>query len=507
MSQIQQAASVLLARGPGSQEVFVVRRAESLRFFGGFLAFPGGKALPSDAAVPVHANGDLPWPSARIVAAARELFEETGVLVARRTDGTFPSSGGELDRLRSRLADDEPAFAAVLAELGVTLHARDFRPLGGLTTPDFVPVRFDTAFFIADLPPNQHAEVWAGELDQGYWATATDVIDAWLHGESLVSPPTVTILEAVRGRPIDDAPVLLGPLLRELHSGLMHPIYFAPAVQMIPLRTQALPPSTHTNTFFVGTGPHYLIDPGPPYPDEQQRLFRVLDAHAAAGRKPDVVVLTHHHPDHIGAAAVCAERYGVPVYAHPLTTELLRGKVPVAKAIHDGDRLDLGMAPDGRGTWHLEALHTPGHAPGHLAFYEPHYRLLLAGDMVSTLSSIVIAPPDGDLEIYLRSLHRLRELDCRMLLPSHGTATPRPRKVLDDCIEHRIKREEQLVEALREKPRTIRDLAEELYKGLPAPLMRFAELQLQAGLEKLRREGRAESVGQGKELSWHLHHE
>jgi len=174
---------------------------------------------------------------------------------------------------------------------------------------------------------------------------------------------------------------------------------------------------------------------------------------------------------------------------------LLAGKIGVQRAIHDGDRLDLGLAPDG-GRWHLEAIHTPGHASGHLAFYEPHYRLLFAGDMVSTLSSIVIAPPDGDLAVYLESLERLRKYDARLLLPSHGSPTVRSAEVLADTIAHRREREQQLLAALAAGPRRVADLARELYHGLPAPLVRFAEMQVSAGLEKLRLEGRAHPSGE-----------
>jgi glyoxylase-like metal-dependent hydrolase (beta-lactamase superfamily II) len=140
----------------------------------------------------------------------------------------------------------------------------------------------------------------------------------------------------------------------------------------------------------------------------------------------------------------------------------------------------------------LEAIHTPGHAAGHLAFYESHYRLLFAGDMVSTLSSVVIAPPEGDLAVYIDSLRWLREYDCRLLLPSHGGPSARPRHVLDECLAHRAERERQLFTALSVRPRRMPELAVELYRGLPANLMRFAELQVLAGLLKLQREGRAE---------------
>ena len=106
------------------------------------------------------------------------------------------------------------------------------------------------------------------------------------------------------------------------------------------------------------------------------------------------MVLTHHHPDHIGAANACSQRYGVPILAHPLTAQALRGRVEVQQYLDDGACLDLGRRRR-RGRWHLQAIHTPGHAPGHLAFYEPRYRLLFVGDMVSTLSSVVIAAAGG----------------------------------------------------------------------------------------------------------------
>jgi glyoxylase-like metal-dependent hydrolase (beta-lactamase superfamily II) len=178
--------------------------------------------------------------------------------------------------------------------------------------------------------------------------------------------------------------------------------------------------------------------------------------------------------------------------------------VAVSRTLEDGDRLDLGTAPDGRGPWHLEAVYTPGHAPGHLAFYEAHYRLLLAGDMVSTLSSVVIAPPDGDLAVYLASLRRLRGYACRLLLPGHGSPSSRPAAVLEEALEHRTRREEQLLAALGPAPRTVADLAEEMYQGLPTPMMRFARLQVLAGLQKLEREGRVQAVGNGPEPGWAL---
>jgi glyoxylase-like metal-dependent hydrolase (beta-lactamase superfamily II) len=131
-----------------------------------------------------------------------------------------------------------------------------------------------------------------------------------------------------------------------------------------------------------------------------------------------------------------------------------------------------------------------------MAFYEQYYRLLFAGDMVSTVSSVVIAPPDGDLTVYLQSLRRLASLDSRLLLPGHGGVSSCPQKTIETCISHRVQREEQLLAALSSGPRSMNDLLVEVYKGVPDPMMKFARWQLQAGLEKLRREGKAFEGGE-----------
>jgi endoribonuclease LACTB2 len=470
----------MLAHERGSKEIFVVGRAPALRFLGGFLAFPGGK---------VHASEDVlarstPGLTGQHVAAVRELFEEAGVLLARDAGGAYLSAE-TLIPLRRELMAEQITFHDLLAEHKLHLRPDDLTFVGSLVTPPFAPFRFDTAFFVAVLPPGQTAEVWPGELTEGNWRSAEQVLADWSAGDMLVSPPTVALLQAIRSRPVEEWPNQLTPLLA--HRASEGPIWFSPGVQMIPLFTEGLPPSTHTNAYLVGNDPAYLIDPGTSDAEEQGRLFELLSSRRLRG-----VVLTHHHPDHIGAAKVCAERYGVPILAHPLTARELHGRIEVHQFINDGDCLDLGISPAGRSGWHLQAIHTPGHAIGHLSFWEPHYRLLFAGDMISTLSSVLVPPPPhGDLAAYLDSLRRLQTYPARLLLPAHGSPTARPAFVLEQALSHRREREEQLLQVLESGPKTVPELAVELYRGLPADLMRFAEMQIQAGLHKLQCEGRA----------------
>jgi endoribonuclease LACTB2 len=496
----------LLVRRSEPQEVYVVQRARSLRFFGGFLAFPGGKVHETDAEVPVigavGASADLDTQRVRRVAAVRELFEETGVLLARTTQGDFPRSDADLEEFRRELMEHPRVFGRMLAERGLSIHAEDLVSVGNLVTPPFAPLRFDTSFFLATCPPNQAAAVWPGELEEGEWAPATRVLEAWRSGASLISPPTLLILEAMESQ---DQRLLAQRLtqLFDSHNGDAIPaIFVSPDVQVLPLRTLALPPSTHTNAFLVGRDPAYLIDPGTADAEEQRRLFAALDERLAAGVKLKAIVLSHHHPDHVGGASACAQRYGVPIWAHPWTASALQKKLTVSAEINPGDRLELGTSPDGTGRWHLEAIGTPGHAPGHLVFYEPRYRLLFAGDMVSTQSSIVIVPPQGDLAVYMESLRRLREYPCRLLLPGHGPVTSRALDTIDESIAHRVKREELLCAALGDGPRAVEDLALELYRGVPAHLMKFARMQVLAGLQKLAQEGKAQEATVGAVRGW-----
>ncbi|MGL4551737.1 MAG: MBL fold metallo-hydrolase [Gemmataceae bacterium] len=447
MSGFALAASVVLAR-PADDAVYLVHRSASLRFMGGFVAFPGGKVDPADGG-----------PAG---CAARELFEEAGVLL-----GAPP---GDHSALRRALLAGAGAFPA--APVGL------LAPAGKLITPAFSPVRFDTSFFVALLPPGQDAEVWPGELEAGAWWRIDDALAAWRAGELLLSPPTYSILEVLRGRPAGQWAAALHAALDAIQARRIAPIWFSPGVRMIPLDSPGLPPMRYTNAFLVGTGPRVLIDPGPTDVAEQDALLEDL-----AGVGLDGVILTHHHPDHVGAARRVSEELGVPVWAH-VDAAARMPHVPIDRFLDDGTVLGLGDLQ-------LHAILTPGHAPGHLAFWEPTHRLLFAADLVSPLSSVIVDPEDGDLTDYLASVHRVKDLPARLLLPAHGPPTTRAGQLFARTLEHRAAREEQLLAALAAGRRDLRELALELYRGSPEETLRLAERQIESGLIKLRREGRA----------------
>ena len=95
--------------------------------------------------------------------------------------------------LRRKLIGNTLPFKELLDRLHLRVHAADFLPLGNATTPPFLPIRFDTDFFLAQTPPMQEPEVWPGELESGEWATPGAMLERWRSGKSPVSPPTVTL--------------------------------------------------------------------------------------------------------------------------------------------------------------------------------------------------------------------------------------------------------------------------------------------------------------------------
>jgi len=492
MSRKRQAVSLVLTKNPGSNEVYLVERNPKLKFFGGFWAFPGGTIDDEDRAAKLLNSENVATENHPfIAAAAREIFEETGILLAR---GAQTPSVQKLAKYQKSLLAEEIKFSEILRKENLQIDANDFNFIASLLTPEFAPVRYDTQFYWVQVPAEQEPKIFKGELIDGRFFQAEQAVQEWQKGELAIVPPVIFMLQELQNSNLKSALSGIRATADKYQAGAIHQIYFAPGVQMIPLKTRTLPPATHTNAYLVGERELYLIDPAAADKTEQEKLWAFLDDRLAEGRKLKGILVTHHHGDHVGALEACRIRYKLPVYAHQKTIERLPGCV-FKGSIDDGTELNLGTTPDGRDDWTLTTYFTPGHAPGHLAFFENRYNQLIAGDLIATLSTIVISPGEGHLPTYMDSLKRMANLGVETIYPSHGPANQNGTAVLKHFIKHRQEREDKLKAALSQKPKSISELVAVVYDDTPSALWSLASLSLESGLIKLIEEGKCVQSG------------
>lgn len=477
------AVVILFRRGADGLEVFWLKREKSLRFAGGFYAFAGGRVDRADSAVPVEG---VVGPAPLIVAAARELFEETGVLLAH---GAERLGRARLDELRRRLLDGSLQFAALLKTQGLALAAADFRAAGRWVTPVSYPLRFDARFHLVEAPAGQEPEVWKGELESGEWIHPAEALARWRSGAVLLHPPNLHVMRVLERA---SSPESALPLLRH-PSALGEDLApqsaeFQRGVVTLPVRTPTLPPATHTNVYLLGTEELLIVDPGAPDEGENRRLLAVL--RGLEGRRPKAIVLTHHHADHVGGLSFLRAELGLPVWAHEVTAQRLGLTADLRLA--EGDVLELGGPQPMR--WRV--LHTPGHTQGHLCLVDEQSHAAVVGDMVAGLGTIVIDPPEGDMAEYVRQLERLKA-HVGTLYPAHGPPIPDGVAKLDEYLAHRRWREGKVLAALAAlgRPVELRELVPLAYDDVAAFVLPIAERSTHAILEKLHREGRARVEG------------
>lgn len=241
-----------------------------------------------------------------------------------------------------------------------------------------------------------------------------------------------------------------------------------------------------TNTYVIGTGRHrLLLETGEGVEGYDELLAGALREHCD-GAALERIVLTHAHPDHIGGVDRVRAAHG----------DLALHKMPDPSAdrgyhVHalgDGDVVEVEGAT-------LEAVWTPGHARDHLCFFLREERVLFSGDNVLGAGTTVI-PPDGDLDDYLASLRRLRDLDAARIFPAHGPVVEDPAAKIDEYLAHRALRDAQVLEALGSGLSRTRDIVARIYVDIPTYLHGAAAVSVEAHLRRFARLGRARREGE-----------
>ncbi|HSL23482.1 MAG TPA: MBL fold metallo-hydrolase [Vicinamibacterales bacterium] len=218
-------------------------------------------------------------------------------------------------------------------------------------------------------------------------------------------------------------------------------------------------------------------------------------AEALQGAPLARVIVTHAHSDHAsGAPAIAARWPGAVFLKLPWPGRDDRYSVEW-QPLAEGDEVRAGDA-------RLTVVHTPGHAPDHICLWHGETRSLFCGDLAVRGTTVVIpGGRGGSVSAYLRSLERVLALAPAVLLPSHGPQIRDVEPLLRSYIEHRLEREQQIVEALSRRARTIDDLLAQMYPFLDPQLHDAARASIAAHLEKLQDEGRVRESSDG---TWEL---
>jgi glyoxylase-like metal-dependent hydrolase (beta-lactamase superfamily II) len=225
-----------------------------------------------------------------------------------------------------------------------------------------------------------------------------------------------------------------------------------------------------TNSYLVDTPAGLVvIDPGP---DNEAHLNALL---AAIGDTPLAgIIATHSHHDHIDCAAALRMRTGAPLLR--MATDFGAAH-PVDQALSEGD-VSHG----------LRVLHTPGHAPDHICLAQDD-GILFSGDHVMSWSSSTVSPPNGNMSDYYSSLRRLIARADTLYLPGHGPPLSAPQVYVEHLLDHRLRRERDILEMLKSGVHAPRDFVEKLYFRRDPRLFPAAERNVIAHLEKLEGEG------------------
>ena len=522
-------------------EVLLMRRAERGDQNSGAWVFPGGLVDAGDRDAHACCTGlDDAAASVRLglaqggldfyIAALRECFEESGLLLAQDEGGEFVDlhggAGAEVGGWRGPLHRGERRIAELCREAGLKLAVDRLAYFSHWITPVGRAKRFDTRFFVVVAPASQAAAADGNEVVEHAWLRPADALARGI--ELKLMTPTLKSLEVLqrfdsaqavmawaRGltdiglnmprmglssqglRPVtpdelawDEIgrldPAGTGTVWCELRPG--EPVRLSPRVIRVTANNGSMMTGPGTNSYFVGGGERNewaLIDPGPL---DGRHVDALLSAAPGAIRW---IFATHTHADHSPATALLKARTQAAVHGRlPAYPEWQDATFAPDRVLAGGERIALP------GDTTLRVVHTPGHASNHLCYLLEEEKTLFTGDHVMQASTVVINPPDGDMAAYIASLRDLLAEDLEWLAPGHGFLMAQPRRAIEAIIAHRHRREAKVIAAMQVLgPSPVAPLLAQVYDDVPQRLHAMAARSLAAHLHKLRSDGLATESG------------
>ena len=531
------AATLILAReGAGGPEVFLMQRTLKANFVAGAYVFPGGAVDPGDedAFWADNAEGFDDRRASRLlgveqgglaywIAAIRECFEESGLLLAEDSEGLAPAAD-ELTALRARVAAGELDFITLCRErrLRPTMTALGY--FSHWITPPGLSRRFDTRFFLAAAPAEQIAVPDQVETIDHAWLRPEDALAKNKRGELELVFATIQTLRALSGfdsvnamvahaQAQEAVPALMpristgskgrrmvlpgerayaevgkldpygeGQAWSEIVAG--RPVRLSERVRRLTAPNPGYMTGPGTNSYLVGAGDALaVIDPGP---DDATHIEALLKE---TGGQLRYILATHTHMDHSPAARRLKELTGAEVLGMPAPPHARQDQeFAPDRVLRHGERIAIGDAT-------LRVVHTPGHASNHLCYLLEEEKMLFTGDHVMQGSTVVINPPDGNMQAYFDALRALLLEDLDWLAPGHGFLIDQPHSAVRRLLAHRQTREDKVLRALRQAGSgTLATLLALVYDDVPPERHAMATRSLLAHLEKLAAEGQATEI-------------
>jgi glyoxylase-like metal-dependent hydrolase (beta-lactamase superfamily II) len=241
-----------------------------------------------------------------------------------------------------------------------------------------------------------------------------------------------------------------------------------------------------TNTYLLGSTSVALIDPGPADPAHLAAILKTIGS-----RRLTHVIITHTHRDHTDGLPALLQATGAKTagFGRRAATRGTTRTSPSGSEFVDQDFIpDVPLADgerlEGDG-WALAAIHTPGHAPDHLCFALEGTKVLFSGDHVMGWNTSVVAPPEGSMGAYIRSLELLSQRRDGIYFPGHGGQVEDPQRLVKAFLLHRRMREQAILACIRDGDNTARAIMPIIYKGLDTKLAKAATLSVLAHVEHL----------------------